>query len=201
MVAPWRTIGTFNRWAAMDADIATLTGALQRGGVIAYPTEGVFGLGCDPLREDAVARIFALKGRPADQGVLLVAGDFEALVPWIDLAAVPPARLDAVRSAWPGPVTFVFPASVQVPPWIAGRHGSVALRHSAHAPVAGLSRAFGSALVSTSANRHGDTPARSAAEVRALFGDGIDGVLDAATGGLPGPTPIRDALSGAWLRR
>lgn len=184
----------------MDADIAKLAGALRRGGVIAYPTEGVFGLGCDPARAEAVARIFALKERPADRGVLLVAGDFDQLAPWIALDAVPEAALAAARRHWPGAVTFVFPASPKVPAWIAGRHGSVALRHSAHPATVALCRAFGGAIVSTSANRHGEAPCRTAAEVRRKFHGVIDGVLDAPTGGLAGPTPIRDALSGAWLR-
>jgi L-threonylcarbamoyladenylate synthase len=83
---------------------------------------------------------------------------------------------------------------------VAGGHAGIALRVTAHAPSAALCRAFGGPIVSTSANRHGQPPARSAAGIRAIFGDEPDGVLDAPLGGLDKPTPITDAVSGAIIR-
>jgi L-threonylcarbamoyladenylate synthase len=94
----------------------------------------------------------------------------------------------------------VFPRAPAAPPWLAGAHAGIALRMTAHAPAIALCRAFGGALVSTSANRHGDAPARSAAEVRSAFGTRLAYILDAPTGGLERPTPIRDALSGKTIR-
>ena len=136
---------------------------LRRGGVLAYPTEAVYGLGCDPHDQAAFARIFALKQRPATQGVLLIAADFAQVERYIDFAQVPAMVLAQVRASWPGPHTWIFPRSAAVPGWVAGAHAGIALRVTAHGPAAELCRAFGGALVSTSANPHGQPPARSAA--------------------------------------
>jgi L-threonylcarbamoyladenylate synthase len=173
---------------------------LHDGGVLAYPTEAVFGLGCDPHDRAAFERVFALKQRPPSQGVLLIAAAFEQVERYIDLAAVPAAVMRQVRSSWPGPHTWVFPRSAAVPAWVAGTHAGIALRVTAHEPAAALCRAFGGALVSTSANPHGRPPARSAQTVADYFGDALDGVLDASPGGQASPTVIRDALSGAIIR-
>jgi L-threonylcarbamoyladenylate synthase len=173
---------------------------LRRGGVIAYPTEAVYGLGCDPHDRTAFERLFALKQRPPTQGVLLIAADFQQVARYIDHAEVPEDTLDRIRCQWPGPYTWIFPRSPDVPSWVAGGHTGIALRITAHAPAAALCRAFGGALVSTSANPHGHPPARSAAEAETYFGDALDGVLDGPLGGQASPTVIRDALSGAIIR-
>ena len=171
---------------------------LRGGGVLAYPTEGVYGLGCDPDNRAAFERIFAMKRRSPEQGVLLIAADFRQLADWIGDA--PDAALERARAAWPGAHTFIFPRSPRVPAWVAGGHAGIALRVTAHAPAAALCRAFGGPIVSTSANRHGEAPARSAHEAAVLFGDALDAVLDAPLGGLDRPTPITDAVSGAIIR-
>ena len=182
--------------AELDA-AATL---LRGGGVLAYPTEAVFGLGCDPHDRAAFERVFALKQRPATQGVLLIAADFGQVEHYIDLAAVPGDILQQVRASWPGPHTWIFPRSAAVPSWVAGAHAGIALRVTAHEPAVALCRAFGGALVSTSANPHGQPPARDASIVAEYFGAALDGLLDAPLGGQAGPTVIRDALSGAIIR-
>ncbi len=182
------------------ADLDAAAALLRAGGVLAYPTEAVFGLGCDPHDQGAFERLFALKQRPPTQGVLLIAADFAQVAPYIDLNAVSPAVMQQVRSSWPGPNTWVFPRAATVPAWICGNHAGIALRVTAHAPAAALCRVFGAALVSTSANPHGQPPARAAATVEDYFGDALDGVLDAPLGGQTSPTTIRDALSGAIIR-
>lgn len=179
-------------------EIEAAAALLRDGGVLAYPTEGVYGLGCDPDHRVAFEKIFAMKRRPHEQGVLLIAAGFEQIEPWI--SAVPEAVLARARGVWPGAHTFIFPRSPRVPEWVAGGHAGIALRVTAHAPSAALCRAFGGPIVSTSANRHGDPPARSAADIRAIFDDEPDGVLDAPLGGLDRPTPITDAVSGAIIR-
>ncbi|KGI76830.1 tRNA threonylcarbamoyladenosine biosynthesis protein RimN [Oleiagrimonas soli] len=184
----------------MQAGLERCAAALHAGGVIAYPTEAVYGLGCDPHDRDAFERLFALKQRPATQGVLLIGADFEQLRPYIDLDALPADALQRVRDSWPGPNTWILPRAADVPPWITGGHDGIALRMTAHAPAAALCRAFGRALVSTSANRHGTPPARDAAGVHAAFGDRLDAVLDAPVGGADKPTTIRDAVTGAIIR-
>jgi L-threonylcarbamoyladenylate synthase len=173
---------------------------LRRGGVLAYPTEAVYGLGCDPHNRVAFARLFALKQRPPSEGVLLIAADFGQVARYIDLEAVPPAILDEIRAGWPGPHTWIFPRTGAVPSWVAGAHAGIALRVTAHPAAAALCRAFGGALVSTSANPHGALPARTPQAVADYFGDRLDGVLEAPLGDLARPTVIRDALTGAVVR-
>ena len=184
----------------LSSDLDAAVAILRGGGVIAYPTEAVFGLGCDPHDRAAFERVFALKGRPATQGVLLIAADFAQVERYIDLAWVPADVMTQVRGSWPGPNTWVFPRSAEVPEWVAGAHAGIALRVTAHEPAAALCRAFGRPLVSTSANPHGEPPARDLATLERYFGDRLDGALDAPLGGLDRPTVIRDALSGAMIR-
>lgn len=181
-------------------DLAGAAALLRSGGVLAYPTEAVYGLGCDPHDRQAFERLFALKQRPPTQGVLLIAAELAQVERYIDLAAVPAGVMAQVMASWPGPNTWIFPRSPAVPNWVAGAHAGIALRVTAHAPAAALCRAFGGALVSTSANRHGEPSARSAAAVEAYFGSALDGSLDAPLGDQQRPSSIRDALSGAIIR-
>ncbi len=172
---------------------------LRRGGVIAYPTEGVFGLGCDPWNREAVEEILTLKGRPADKGLILIAATLEQLLPFIRL----PSEAVAARllRTWPGPVTWILPASPLAPDWLRGGRPTLACRVTAHPVAARLCLAFGGPLVSTSANPAGRPPARSLLQVRRYF-DAPAALLPipGPLGGLHGPTPIFDALSGRCLR-
>ncbi len=170
---------------------------LRDGSVLAYPTEAVFGLGCDPNNRVAFEKIFTLKQRPPEQGVLLIAASFEQIEDWID---APPEAIARAQATWPGPHTWIFPRSRRVPEWVAGGHSGIALRVTAHETAAALCRAFGSPIVSTSANIHGQPPARSAKECEAMFGSALDGILNGETGGLSRPTPIADAVTGAIIR-
>lgn len=180
----------------LDFAIATL----HRGGVIACPTEAVWGLGCDPFDEAAVMRLLAIKQREVAKGLLLVAADIGQLEGLVDWAALPPERRDAVLASWPGANTWVLPATARVPGWITGNHDGVAVRVTAHPLLAALCRGFGGALVSTSANVAGEPPARTEAELTPALRTAIDAVLPGDTGGLDRPTPIRDARSGTVLR-
>jgi len=186
------------RFAEDQVDAAAAL--LRDGGVLAYPTAAVFGLGCDPRNRVAFERLFALKQRPPTQGVLLIAADFAQVEHYIDRTAVPPAVLAQVQASWPGPHTWILPRAADIPEWIAGAHAGIALRVTAHAPAAALCRAYGGALVSTSANPHGSAPARSADEAATYFGDALDGLFDAPLGQQERPTTIRDALTGATVR-
>jgi L-threonylcarbamoyladenylate synthase len=177
--------------------IAAAVAALRAGGVVAYPTEAVYGFGCDPFDSAAFDRIFALKQRPPERGVLLIAADFSQVKPFID---APASAIERAQGTWPGPHTWIFPRSDKTPPWLSGGHAGIALRVTAHPIALELCRAFGGAIVSTSANRHGAEPARTSADVRAAFGDEVAYILDGAVGGLERPTPIRDAISGETIR-
>lgn len=172
--------------------------ALQSGGVIAYPTEGVWGLGCDPFDAHAVARLLQLKRREPAKGLILVAATSAQFEPY--LAPLTPAQRQQLLSTWPGPATWLVPHNGTVPEWITGGRPQVALRVSAHPPVVALCERFGGPLVSTSANPSGRPPARDALRVRRYFGTRLDYILQGPLGGQRGPTPIRDLRDGS-LRR
>ncbi|MFC0676601.1 Sua5/YciO/YrdC/YwlC family protein [Lysobacter korlensis] len=179
------------------ADAAPL---LRRGAVLAYPTEAVWGLGCDPFNEAAVRRLLTLKDRPVEKGMILIAGAFEQLDGLLGWDALPPACADEVRSSWPGPNTWVVPATSRVPRWITGVHAGVAVRVSAHPVVVAVCAAFGGPLVSTSANPAGAPPPATLDALDAALRTSLDGIVGGETGGLARPTAIRDARSGAVLR-
>lgn len=172
---------------------------LRAGGVIAYATESVWGLGCDPMQQDAVERVLEIKRRDPGKGLILIAADWQQLAPWlVDLSAQETALL---QSTWPGPVTWLVPVPADFPHWLRGRHDSIALRVSAHPGVQALCLAFGGALVSTSANRAGKQAARSALRVRQSLGDELDFIMPGRVGGAPRPSEIRDLSSQRIVRR
>jgi L-threonylcarbamoyladenylate synthase len=171
--------------------------AIRGGAVVAYPTEAVYGLGCDPLNPMAVQRLLAIKRRPQHKGVILIAAAFEQLRPFV--APLRGARRQQVLAEWPGPVTWVLPAADGVPDWLSGGRGTLAVRVTAHPLAAALCRSAGMPLVSSSANAAGRPPARSSLQVR-LRCPGVDVVLSGDTGGLRRPTQIRDLASGRQLR-
>lgn len=178
--------------------IEEAAGCLQSGKVIGYPTEAVYGLGCDPRCKAAVQKILSLKQRPASAGLILIADDmerFRAFIKPLD------ADLEArARSVWPGPVTWLIPRADDVPSWLAGDHQTIALRVTEHPVCIALCAAFGGAIVSTSANpRHGD-PARNPGQVEAYFGDALCGVVAGELGGGDNPSEIRDLATGRVLR-
>lgn len=171
---------------------------LRGGGIVAYPTEAVWGLGCDPGRGDALERLLRLKRRDPDKGLILVAASIAQFEPLLDgLSGSQRERLDAT---WPGPVTWLVPHRGRVHPLVHGRFDTVALRVSAHPVVAALAAAFGGPVVSTSANPQGRKPARSADQVRRYFGGAVDCVLPGATGGRSNPTEIRHIVTGSLVR-
>ena len=182
----------------MDIDVGLAVDALRRGGVIAYPTEAVWGLGCDPHNEAAVRRLFELKQRPSGVGVLLIAADFSQIADYID--ECPTDAIARAQASWPGPNTWVFPASATVPSWVVGGHVGVAIRITAHPVASALCRAFGGALVSSSANIHGQTAITNVSELRHMFNEQLDAIVDGELGGLERPTTIRDAISGNIVR-
>ena len=174
--------------------------ALQTGGVIAYPTEAVWGLGCDPRDEAAVLRLLAIKQRAVDKGLILIASQYEQLRPFLDITAVPVERLAEVLASWPGPHTWVLPAASAAPRWITGAHAGIAVRISAHPLVIELCNAYGGPLVSTSANRAGQPAALVRETLDSLVLEDVDGLVAGETGGLGAPTTIRDALTGVAIR-
>lgn len=184
-VAPWH--------------LRTAIDALALGGVIACPTEAVWGLSCDPHNARAGTRLLALKHRHWSKGLILIAADFAQLEPFVDIPSN--NALKRATATWPGPATWIFPASERTPMWISGDHDGVAVRVTSHPLMRALCKRFGGPLVSTSANPAGRDPARSAYEVRRYFRGGLDAVIPGALGGLAKPTTIRDVATGHILRR
>ena len=186
----------------MDLPLGIDQGAavLRNGGVLAYPTEGVWGLGCDPMDPRAVERLLALKQRPGSKGLILLAASWELLEPLLQPWRLSRERLAAVLGSWPGPNTWLMPCVPGLPDWLRGAHDTLAVRVSAHPPAAALSAAFGGPIVSTSANLSGMPAPRLRAELDPAVLAGVDGVLEGETGGLLSATPIRDAATGAVVR-
>lgn len=171
---------------------------IRAGGIVAYPTEAVFGLGCDPADSSAVSRLLTIKRRSPDKGLILVAACWSQLQPWVK--PLPPRLEQRLRRSWPGPVTWLVPAADQCPSWLTGTHSTLAVRVSAHPLVHALCTAWGGALVSTSANKSNLRPARSVLEVQLRFATSIDLILPGPTGDRPQPTTIRDLVSGRIVR-
>lgn len=170
---------------------------VRAGGLIAYPTEAVYGLGCDPRDERAVRRLLALKRRSMRKGLILIAADLAQLEPFLQLTQADRARLAAT---WPGPRTWLVPARPATPCWLRGRHDTLAVRVTAHPLAAALCRACGHPLVSTSANLSGRPPARSALAARRQLGRHLDALLPGPTGGAARPTAIRNLRTGRTVR-
>ena len=184
--------------ATLNADEAAH--CLRDGGVIAYPTEAVWGLGCDPFDVMALERLLAIKQRPADKGLIAIAADLAQLRPLLDLAALSAERLAEVEASWPGPNTWLMPCRDDLPFALRGDNPRLAVRVSAHGPVIELCRAFGGPVVSTSANLSGEEPARRRGDLSAALLAQLDGVMVGETGERPRPSTIRDAIDGRILR-
>jgi len=170
---------------------------LKHGGVIAYPTEAVYGLGCLPWDAFAVARILALKKRHPDKGLILVASNIEQLEPIANFTSLP---TEIIFASWPGTVTWIVPAREWVPAWLTGNHKGIAVRVSAHPVVRKLCSSVGP-IVSTSANPSDLKPAKTALRVRTYFGNQINFIVPGQLGNSMKPTEIRDALTGKLIRK
>lgn len=168
------------------------------GGIIAYPTEAVWGLGCDPDNPDAVLRLLRMKQRDWRKGLILVAASMAQFEPY--LVALNAAQRQQLEATWPGPTTWLVPHSGSVGAGICGQHTSLALRVSAHPVVVALCSLFGGPLVSTSANPGGLRPARDRFTARRYFGAAVDAYAPGAVGEACRPSEIRDLLSGDIVR-
>jgi len=173
------------------------TKIIRRGGIIAYPTEAVFGLGCDPLNYTAVENLCLLKHRSLSKGLILIASQLEQVRAYVSAT---PAQLKKLSSISTYPVTWLMPAHPDCPAWLTGKHESIAIRLTRHPLARELCQQLGHALVSTSANISRRPAARTALDVQRLFGDDIDKIIHADTGGAMRPSEIRDVISGKVIR-
>lgn len=174
-----------------------IAASVRAGEVIAYPTEAVFGLGCNPYDLNAVARILALKQRSADKGLILIAADFVQLKPF--LLPLSDSQWQQIQQSWPGSVTWLLPVRSQVPKLLRGTHATLAVRVTAHPVAKALCRACDLPLVSTSANPSGRQPARTALAIRQQWGKRVKIVAE-RVGSAQRPSEIR-RLDGTVVRK
>jgi L-threonylcarbamoyladenylate synthase len=169
--------------------------AIKQGEVIAYPTEAVYGLGCCPFNKEAVFRIQALKARSSRKGFIILIANWAQLTPLI--TPISDELMQPVRETWPGPVSWIFPKSPQIPDWLTGEHEGIAIRMSAHPLLQAL--CLDGPVVSTSANLSGEKPIVALAPLIEDFSS-VDGVLLGELGGLSQPSQIIDVRTGTVLR-
>lgn len=170
---------------------------LRKGNIIAYPTEAVYGLGCDPFNESSVLHLLKIKHRSQDKGLILIAANWEQISPLIQpLSSSQKLRIENRSSK---PITWVFPATQQAPEWIRGDHNTIAIRITSHLLARELCAGFQRPIVSTSANLSNQPPAKNIAELEQYF-PAIDFILEGELGNLAKPTPIIDVLSGKLYR-
>ena len=179
-------------------DVARAARLIGSGGVVAYPTEACFGLGCDPESRSALKRILQIKSRPAGMGMIVIAHCIEILLPYLSIRHE--SVLDEPLASWPGPYTWIFPASRKASHLLCANRSTIAVRVTAHPIAAQLTCLANSAIVSTSANVHGKLPIREYGMVRRQMGSNLDFVVRGPIGGHRNPTQIRDAQTGQLLR-
>jgi L-threonylcarbamoyladenylate synthase len=177
--------------------ITRLAAHLRRGGLVAYPTESCYGLGCDPDNRRAVQRILRLKQRPQRKGLILIASDYRQVARY--LQPLTPAQQHRLKDDGARAITYLLPVKPSCPRWLRGAHDTLAVRMTAHPYARGLCRSAGCALVSTSANRSGAKPARTYAQCRRLFGDQV-WVLPGRVGKRKQPSTITAWADGRIVR-
>ena len=172
--------------------------ALKQGQVIAYPTEAVFGLGCDPWNADAVITLLDLKRRSIEKGFILVASSFDQVEPLLE--PLSEKAQASIFPTWPGPVTWLCPARSDVPRCLTGNHQTLAVRVSAHPVVQALCEAYEGPIISTSANVSDHPPPRSVNDVAIQFHEQVSVIVEGECGDSDSPTGIRDGASGDYIR-
>lgn len=182
----------------ITSSLSDIIPILKQGGVIAYPTEAVWGLGCDPFNKESVYRILEMKNRPVYKGLILVAGDEEHLTLWKDQLSL--EQYKRLISCTKKPTSWVVPDTSIAPEWVRGEHDSVAIRMIQHEQTRELCSHFGKVLISTSANTAGHPPARTKEEVSQYFGNKIDAIFDAPLGQNSQPSLVKDLLSDTIYR-
>ena len=182
------------------AKISKAAAIIQSGGIVAYPTEACFGIGCAVDNIVGAQRILALKKRDVEQGFVAVSDDLSRLKPYLDWGSLNEAQQNIIIASWPGPTNWLIPAAASCPRYLTGKHDTLAVRLSAFKSVNALCQTAASPLISTSANIKGRPPLKTAQSVLDIFTDKIDYILDLPIQGLLHPCQIIDARSHTTLR-
>ena len=187
-----------------QASLSSIVSQYEHGQVFAYPTEAVFGLGCDPLNEKAVRSILALKERPEEKGLIIVASKVEQILPYVDLRLLPDETQQKIMATWPGPVTWLLPKSAHTPNWVSGASSMVAIRVSSHPIVQAICDALDKPMISTSANPAGKEPAKTINEVQQYFKHAITNkmltLIEGKLGEQSSPSKIYHSLTMETIR-
>ena len=169
---------------------------LVAGGVIAYPTESVFGLGCDPSNKQAITKILEIKKRTLEMGLVLLTPNIEIVSGWVNMNN---KQLKIFSTPSPRPTTYIVPATDSAPQWL-GVKNTLAIRLSNDPFIKSICGMMGLPIVSTSANLHGEKPCRSATEVEKIMGSQLDHIVFKPTGSFNNPSTIIDLSSGKTVR-
>lgn len=183
----------------LQDQLQELTMWYESGHAFAYPTEAVFGLGCDPLNRDAVYTILDLKSREVEKGMILIASEFSQIAPFVLFDTLPASTQATILASWPGPVTWLLPKSKHTPDWVSGNSDMLAVRISDHPLVKIMCQHLGKAMISTSANPAGEPPAKSEQEVRDYFGGELP-LFAGALGCQQSPSKIFHSLTMETIR-
>ena len=183
------------------ASVSEAATALRLGEVIAYPTEAVFGLGCDPDNEQAIQRLLSLKQRPEQKGLIIIAADVGQLASYIAADQISDEMWQQVKKTWPGPMTWLMPVQTSVSKLLTGDHDTLAVRVTAHAVARQLCEQFGKPIVSSSANRTGLEPARSIEELNRQFDTGLSCIVSGDIDPQASPSEIRDLVTNKVIRK
>ncbi len=177
--------------------ILQATKIVHNEGVIACPTESVYGLSCDPLSEKAVNKILQLKSRPVEKGLILIASSLEQLMAFLDIGEEESKKITEYKT----PMTWLVKKSPHTPPWVHGRHSKVAIRVSSHPVVRQLCDYLAHPLISTSANPANMKPATNVLQARRYFKNAVDMYLNGETGALQKPTAISNLADNTLIRQ
>ena len=182
----------------ISSHINDIVSVIKQKGIVAYPTEAVFGMGCAPQYEQSIQRLLAIKQREASKGFILIAASLEQFSSYIH--PLTDKIVKRIQAKSPHPITWLVPASETISPLLTGKHKTLAIRITQHPSCISLCNALGHPLISTSANPADLPPAMTIKEVKTYFSSSIDGLLDCPLGHANAPSEIRDALTYQRLR-
>ena len=183
-----------------DKMVSAEVSAIQAGKLIVYPTEAVWGIGCDPLNEQAVMALLEAKQRPVDKGLILIASDYQQLKAYVDEDKLTEQKLAQIFDTWPGAYTWLLPASDKAPSWITGGSELIAVRVTQHSSVVRMCNEYAGAIVSTSANVTGTPTEHELDKVKQVFADKVAVYLDEPLGGNTQASTITNSLTGQVIR-
>jgi L-threonylcarbamoyladenylate synthase len=171
-----------------------------QGGIIAYPTEAVFGLGCDPDNLQAIEKLLSIKKRSPEKGLILLAANYSQLLPYIDDSKIPQDKRISILSRWPDGITQLVPKSIHINKLLTGIFSTIAVRITSQPDVVALCNKTNKPIVSTSANFSGQQPAKTWQEVEETLSEAVDFIIKGDTLGYTQPSKIIDALTGETIR-